>query len=443
MKRLDFKPVSGLQIVCNKCCRAIHKSIEPYRGCKHLLESQAYKIVLPDPFNPCKRRTKNLTTKNLYEAIIALVQFKEELNTPAKIIEKVHEVNRIPIDVTVPEKTKSILLLECFKMYIDNKNNINVPIHKQRIVTNNYLKEIINSFEKFVRYLKSVGINVAKFEIIDIDDNIVGGYFKYLSDFNYAAVTFNTHISNMKIFFNFLNTRGTSLSNPFEGVRRKPVRNNPQTITAKDFYDLINIITPIDSKIVIGQKRLELKEYYREWLPNYIKLAAFTGRRRTEITQMKWSNIVCDEFGYPAYIESPDIKVNKLQNNDDKSNWKLIYVPIIEELRELLVELGYDQNKGKDEYLIAANEPIGRKSIEDFVSRSFNFFFKKLGRDYERHYKCLRKTYITRLEHETSGIARLITQHSSQLVIEGHYKDHRYIATQLSKSSFRVFEKKI
>jgi len=366
MKRLDYKPVSGLQIVCNKCCRAIHKSLEQYRDCKHPLESQAYKIVLPDPFNPGKRRTKNLTTKNLNKAIIELVQFKEELSTPAKIVVPVNEVISIPVIETIPDIRKPMLLLDCLKMYIDFKNNVNVPIHKQRNLTRKYMNDIKLSFSKFIEFLKASGINVSIFSVSEINDNVVGDYFKYLTDSKYSADTFNHHILNLKMFFTFLNTKGYGLENPFAGIRRKPVRHNPQTINAKDFYALLDVISPIDSKILIGQKRQELKEYYREWLPSYIRLAAFTGRRRTEITQMKWNKIVCDDNDVPVYIESPDFKVNQLQNNDDENNWKLIYVPIIEELRELLYELGYDQNKGKDEFIIAPEETMDRITMEKF-----------------------------------------------------------------------------
>src|ERR1035437_3727792 len=142
MKRLDYKPVSGLQIVCNKCCRAIHKSFEQYRDCKHPLESQAYKIVLQDPMNHGKRRTKNLTTKNLNDAVIELIRFKEEISIKAKVIVPIKEGNSFPSKVIVPGNTISKLLLECFRMYMDNKTNINVPIHKQRNLTKNYLKEI-------------------------------------------------------------------------------------------------------------------------------------------------------------------------------------------------------------------------------------------------------------------------------------------------------------
>jgi len=54
---------------------------------------------------------------------------------------------------------------------------------------------------------------------------------------------------------------------------------------------------------------------------------------------MKWNMIHYDN-DMPIYIESPNIKVNKHQNNFDEKDFQYAYVPAGEELLELLLELG-------------------------------------------------------------------------------------------------------
>src|ERR1035437_9597546 len=428
MERLEYKTHSGLQIVCSKCGKAVHKNIKTYNGCKHPIESQSYKLVLPDPDNVGKRRTKKLSTKNLNEAIAALVEFKEELNSPFQIV--------IPVD------SKPMLLLDCMQMYIDFKHNVGVPHHKQRNITKAHLNHIESYLMRFPTFLKNSGVNVKLLGVDKVTDDIVGKYHDYLSNQNYSPVTFNTYINHVKFFYNYLiNNKDYLIKNPFKGIKSQVVRPLSVTLRANDFYDLLDVITPEDCAKPVG-KNGELKTRYRPWLKDFIRLSAYSGRRRAELTQMKWNWIVCDEQGYPIYISSPDIKVNKLQENRNESTMKKIYVPIIQELKELLMDLGYNEKKGTNEYIIALDDKMNRETLEGFATKSFSYYFDKLNRGYSRSLKHLRKTYITKLDFASSGLAQMITQHSSQSIIESNYKDHIHVATQIAKSNFRVFEKR-
>ena len=140
----------------------------------------------------------------------------------------------------------------------------------------------------------------------------------------------------------------------------------------------------------------------------------------------------------PIYIESPNIKVNRQQNNFDEKDFQYAYVPVGEELFELLIDLNLENNQDSNEYIIAP-EVENRENIEKYASRYFTFFFKKLKRDYTRQLKHLRQTYITREDLFVNG--RISMQHSNYRTTSKHYIDKREIAKQMVKNGFRIFEK--
>ena len=101
------------------------------------------------------------------------------------------------------------------------------------------------------------------------------------------------------------------------------------------------------------------------------------------------------EDDMPVYIESPNIKVNKQQNNFDERDFQYAYIPVGEELLELLIDLKLDENYDSQKFIIAP-EVENRQNLEKYASKYFTFFFKKLNRNYTMQLKHLRKTYITR-----------------------------------------------
>lgn len=177
---------------------------------------------------------------------------------------------------------------------------------------------------------------------------------------------------------------------------------------------------------------------YKPWIKDLIKLKAYTGRRNAELFAMRW-DMIHFENGQPIIIQSPNIKINRQQNNFDEKDFDFAFVPVAEELSELLDELGLQQNIGSSDYIIAPDVLTNRKYLEDFASKSFTFFFKRLKRSYSRQLKHFRKTYITQ---EDSFINRRISmQHSNYQTTSKHYIDRKQIAKDMVKQGFRVFPK--
>jgi hypothetical protein len=153
---------------------------------------------------------------------------------------------------------------------------------------------------------------------------------------------------------------------------------------------------------------------------------------------MKWNNIHEDDQGNLLYIQAIDFKVSR-QKGLEGNNQKPIYVPITDELKDLLFRMGYEIYKGSDKYILAPEESMQRDTIGKFMTHSFPHFFKLLGTGRNLSYKCLRKTYISRLS-AFMGIdnARLITKHSGTQVMENHYVDKKVIAH--TAKNFKMFD---
>jgi hypothetical protein len=82
---------------------------------------------------------------------------------------------------------------------------------------------------------------------------------------------------------------------------------------------------------------------------------------------------------------------------------------------------------------------ISRKKVmADILSKGFSHFYKQLNTGRHLTFKCLRKTYITRLEiFMGHGNTKAITGHSDDSVIERNYLDKRELAKAAKR--FQVF----
>lgn len=177
---------------------------------------------------------------------------------------------------------------------------------------------------------------------------------------------------------------------------------------------------------------------YKPWIKDLIRLKAYTGRRNAELFAMRW-NMIHFEDGMPVYIQSPNIKVNRQQNNFEEKDFQFAFVPIGEELLNLLFELGLNDNIGSNDFILEPNIQSNRKYLEDFASKSFTFFFKRLNRSYSRQLKHFRKTYITQEDLFVNG--RISMQHANYGVTAKYYIDRKEIAKEMVKQGFRVFPK--
>lgn len=237
----------------------------------------------------------------------------------------------------------------------------------------------------------------------------------------------------MRTFYNYLiDNKDYLIKNIWKKVKLKSERSTDISISREDFFDLLLVISPSESIVQVGKT---VRNMYRPWLKDAIKLKAYTGRRNAEIFAMRW-NMIHYEDGMPIYIKSPNIKVNTLQNNFDERDFQYAYVPIGEELFDLLTSLGLSNNRNSGDYILLP-DVAERKAPNDLTSKAFSFFFKKLNRNYARQLNHLRKTYIT--SEDLFINSRFSMQHSNYRTTSKHYVDKGEVAKQMVKNGFRVF----
>ena len=62
------------------------------------------------------------------------------------------------------------------------------------------------------------------------------------------------------------------------------------------------------------------------------------------------------------------------------------------------------------------------------MSKGFSHFYNQLETDRHLTFKCLRKTYITRLALSLGLNARVVTRHSGDDVLNKHYLDEKVLS---------------
>jgi len=419
LKILKNKSIKGLFVYCNYCKSVVSNKCKQTNGsidfCPHP-EKHVFKAIFSIPGTK-RTKTRILDTRDINEAIVQTVEYEGYLKE-----------NYFELQYSGEKIKKPQLLVDCMGMYLDYLNNVNIPPHRQKVRSKNHLKDVERYFRYFIECLKKNKIDFNSLFIHEIDDNILGLFHTYLiEDKNYNNVSYNKVITILRSFYNFLiEEENYRLRNPFIRIKRRPVRPVVETITKQEYEDLLNIISEENSLEVLSTG--EKKYHYYPWLKFAIQLGLLTGRRRDEIINIKFSDIKTDEKGNLVYIESEDYKVNRAKANLDGSSKKLIYIPITKSLKELIIENGYEIFKDTDTYLLAPEKTNNRETLKNQMSKGFSHYYNQLNTGRKLTFKCLRKTYITRLALSLGLNARVITRHSGEDVIIKHYLDEKVIA---------------
>jgi len=445
------KKVQGLVVYCNKCktnvfdtCKVSGKSIKQCpNGDKHV-----FKCYVSVPGSKNERRTKILDTRDLDEAILQAIAFKKEVkNGIQKPIEAVQKT--VQSEITKQKELKQKhenqqipeLLVHAMARYIGWLNNEDVPLHRVRIRTVNHIKDNERALKLFAECLKNKGYNLSTVSIHDVNDKMVGEIYSYLETKNFANRTFNKTISHYTSFLKWYSEEyNVNIRNWFTRIKRKRLNPNPEAITRSEYEALLKQITPENGIKENKHWAKPTRNMYRPWLADGFKLALETGRRREEVINLKW-NAIKESEGI-KYIEVEDYKVNRIQNRIADNEKKIICIPITASLDALLHELGYDERINTDTYILAPNVKISRgKVMCNVLSRGFTHFYGQLNTGKNLTFKCLRKTYITKLQIYFSGTGNTkeITGHTDNNVIERNYIDKREIAK--ASAGFSVFSK--
>lgn len=427
--------VKGLFTYCQKCQRLIDnrkcgKTGKRLITCRNVDKHMFKAIVTIPGTEGTKRKTKIFKTRNLELAIQLKHDFVNSLI--------VNDYQTTTVISESENRPKPVLLIECMAMYIGYLNNEGVVEHKVKVRTEKHIKEVEYYFEKFCRCLLKHNIDHTLFKTNQLNDRIVALFHNYLlEDMNYANKTYNKIIALFRQFFNWLNeNRGYELRNPFKEVIRRKVILNKEVLSMDEFEKLISIINENNGYQVYPSG--ERKNRFKPWLINAFQLALETGLRREEFMLLKFSDIDYDKSGLPQFLKIENFKVNRQKGLDSKVGEKK-YVPITKSLQILLIDLGYDEYKDSDRFLLGGNEKSSRATLIDFVSKAFTHFWKQTGFEKKVQLKSLRKTYLTALVEHFGDKAPIISNHSGIAVLKKHYVNDKQLV--LATKDFSVFKK--
>ncbi len=449
------KKFKGLKIVCYGCGTLVNgvckKTGKPLATCQ-FGDKHRYKVIVHVPGTKNERRVKVLETRTYDEAVKQAIDFQREIKEQAKGTERITSVELmqgiVAKPVHVPEirqvqQIKSYSLVDLMARYVGYLHGDPeiVPEFRKKVRSKGHIDDVERTFKYFVKALKNNAYDVHSLRVDEIDDRAIGKFHEYLlKELNLGNSSYNKSLTVLTSFYNYLNNiEGYHIRNPFLGIPRKSVIGNIDTISHDEYSKLLDIV----QKPELGIATLgtgEEKNLYKPWVKDAIELGLHTGRRNEEIARMNWKELHEDDMGNPAYIKVPDFKVNR-QRGSSEENLKYIYVPVTEDLKELLERLGYEKYKGTEKYILAPEEDMERDTIRKLMSRSFTHYYKQLGTGKNLSFKSLRKTYITQLTNYMGmDNARLITKHSGTEVMQEHYIDQKAIAK--TAQGFKMFDEK-
>ena len=89
----------------------------------------------------------------------------------------------------------------------------------------------------------------------------------------------------MRTFYNYLiEKEDYPIKNVWKKVKLKSEKGTDESISAEDFFGLLEVINDIGSSVKIGKTQLNM---YKPWIKNLIRLKAYTGRRNAELFAMR------------------------------------------------------------------------------------------------------------------------------------------------------------
>ncbi|WP_281989761.1 tyrosine-type recombinase/integrase [Aquimarina aggregata] len=432
-KKLPKNKHKGIFIYCNKCCKYFSWTtktekngvIEPncgesgkgYSTCKHK-ESLKYKARVHVPGTVKGTTSKTLFAQSYDEAVIEAIEFANKFK--AEIFNT--------DDRRAEPKSSRIYLLAAEAKFVDYLADIDVPEHKKKNRSKDNIENHIRSLKYFNKVLAKMKIDTRLLPVDRINDSHVGYFHKYLIS-EFGNRSYNKHMGYLKFFFKWIiENYHPNLKNPFI-VQNKIVTNNKETITAEEFNNLLKDITPENGIFISPTAKSKFKRnFYAPFLKEGFLLALHTGGRREEVVGLKW-NMIRERNNKPTYIEFSNLKVERIKKEEGQKTVAPKIVPITKGLLEILLDLGYNEKNGLDEYIICPDRTkYSKKTLMEKLSKGFSHYYKQLDTGRNLQFKCLRKTFLTYLEQVAKGDTKLLSSHASDKVLQKHYIDERIVS---------------
>ena len=419
---LPKNPHKGLKIFC-RSCRVDNPK------CKHF-DRQVYRVRIHIPGDSASVRTKFLEADNYNDAVAECVDFEREL--------KSNGYERT--NVTFSETSTDYNIGDAVVKYREYMSGESKFAHLKKNVTSNHVDESIRFCWKF---LENVALtkNIKRTRPSDIKIEDVSNFYLWLEN-NYSARTINKCLIAVKAFFEFLiEVENINMRNPFRKyVRKVPKQKMIETISEEEFNKIIAAVDTFNPTSTL-EGTGEEKDRYRPYLKVGFYLFMFTGGRREEVVNLKWSDIYTLDNGVQTFIVE-NLKVKRIKKN---SKEYIKYFTINADFRDFLLGLGWKEKMGTDEYILHPDRGKSTtSSIMDALSKGFSHYKEGAGITKNISLSSLRKTYLSWQNHVLGNDTGLISNHDvNGNILKTHYIDPRIMtAIEISALNVRVFGKK-
>jgi len=416
--KLPKNPYKGIKLFC-RTCRVDNPK------CNHH-DRIIYRVRVHVPGTDKDIKSKMLSATNYEDAVAETIEFEKELksNSYETIRPKADEGN----DYSV---------LGAIVKYNQYLNGLSQYAHLRKDVSKGHIDEMIRFCRFFAKILKQK-YNIERMRIADVSQQDVADFYVWAEE-HYSPKTFNKCLAGLKGFFDFLiEVEEVEMKNPFRKYVRKYVPPSEiDTITKAEFDSIIEAIDTYTPICKLGGKG-ENKNMYKPYLKDSFKLFLLSGGRREEVVDLKWNNIFVTESKI-KFFRIVNLKVTRIKKKEEI----IKYIPINDDLFDFLNELGYEEKRNTDEYILSPERFEKSKTMMDKLSKSFTHY--RIGASIEKKIslKDLRKTYISWVKVEMGENTGLISSHSTYGVLEKFYLDPKILTTiETASLKVRVFGKK-
>ena len=407
----------GLRVYCTNCKKQYNYHNEM---CGHY-DNQHYKSIIS--YNG-KRKAKLHQTKDFDEALTLAIQFKKDVKNG------VYVNNEKPKEVDV----NSLSIIDAAEMFIKFKNGIDVPEHLKQKLDKNYLSNLQFTIQQLINILRDNRVNVENTNIKDLNDIHVGYWYKYMIN-NYALTTLPSKLKIVKCFVNhIINHVGVLMRNPFLKVKLKTPEYDTSGITKQEFKAVLDAIDNKNQYHQLGGKGKEVKNRYRPYLKDGFKLALYTGLRREELVTLSWNDIFYSEKSNCLMLVVDNLKVERMTGK----KYKKKYIPVNNELLSILRELGYNDFKSSDLFILHPTRRVKYTTIINSLSKGFSHYYNQAFPELKpKKFKTLRKTYLSYLNKSVGDDMIELSSHSGMKILDKHYLDPEIVAKGLA---IKIFE---
>lgn len=418
------KKIKGIRLKCTRCkweisnsviCHSTQKNIAacPYKN------HHRYCLIVCVPMNHGRRISKMLPQNTTLETAIAeLNKFKQELE---KNNYKPLAINETPMSA----------LVDFAVQYLNSLSGTNTPDFLTRKRSKEYVDECRLSIERFIIAIKKKGYPINTFRLDQLTDTEVGIYHDYLHKLGLGLRSYNKHIGGLKAFVSWtIRVKDQQVNNPFAHVELRTESKEPCIITKCEYEGLLEAVSIESGKYT---DKVKTRDVYKPWLKAGFRLALETGLRREELVTMRWSDIIEMEPGV-LVIRLQNLKVNRIANGTDTGRVK--FAPVTKSLKGLLEELGYEEKRATTGFILERPDGTNIRYLMDSLSRGFAHYIKQAS-DRKLEFKCLRKTYITKMVLALGDKTGLFTGHSNNQTLKTHYVSSAFLAGSLN--DFNIF----